>query len=202
LAAGSLAAMAMTGCTATEAGVATPGTIASTTSATSAAAPTPDVPRVSDPLDASRYIADPCAVLTQAQLASHGVSRTGRPDTTSTSAEYAGPKCSWFGQEADIVLSVIWQTTNKNGLADTYFLQEDYDSWDHFEATEVDGYPAVFNNLSGDAEHGTCGLVTGVSDTLTFYVLIQGQSTISGEESCSRVMQVATAVIQMLKENP
>lgn len=194
--------MAMTSCTATEAGVATPGTITGSTSTTSTSEPTPDVPRVSDPLDASRYIADPCAVLTQAQLTSYGVSRTGRPDTTSASAEHSGPSCLWFGQEVDNAIAVTWQTGNKNGLADTYSLQEDFATWEYFEATEVDGYPAVFNNLAGDAEHGNCGLVVGISDTLTFYVLLQGHGKITGEASCNRVMQVATAVIQMLKENP
>lgn len=195
------AAMAVTGCTTTEAGVATPGTITDSTS-TSTSEPTPEVPRVNDPLDASRYIVDPCAVLTQAQLASYGVSRNGKPDTTSASAEYSGPSCLWFGQEVDTTIGVIWQTTNTNGLSDTYSLQEDFATWEHFEATEVDGYPAVFNNLDGDAEFGNCGLVTGVSDTLTFYVLLQGHSKIDGEASCNRVMQVATAVIQKLKENP
>jgi hypothetical protein len=201
LAAASTVALMATGCATQEVGVATPGTITVATSATSAPEPTPGVPRVRDPLDASRYIADPCAILTPEKLASYGMNRTGKPDVPSTTTDFREPGCLWHGNAQSFNVAVNWLTSNKNGLADTYVLQES-ETWDYFEAIEVEEYPAVFNYFSDDPQYGNCHVTVGISDRLVYTVYIQGQGNIDAQTGCDLVIQVATAVIQMLKENP
>ena len=198
----STAAIALTGCTTTEAGTAVPMEDPPETSATSSTEVAPDVPTVAEPLDASRYLADPCAVLTPAQLTSYGVSRTGKPDTTSAGAENSGPTCLWFGEQRSINVAVSWLTPIVNGLADIYEIQEEDNLWAHFEAIEVEEYPAVFNYFSDDPQHGNCHATVGISDRLVYTVYIQGLDSIDVRTSCDLVVEVAEAVITMVKENP
>jgi hypothetical protein len=194
----SAAATALTGCTATEAGTAIP---VSDTPATSSVEAGPTAPTVSDPLDASKYVADPCAVLTPAQLASYGLDRTGLSGTPGTSTDFSEPSCLWYGNAQTFNVGVSWLTSKKNGLADIYLLQES-EIWDHFEATEVEDYPAVFNYFSDDPQHGNCHVTVGISNRLVYTVNLLGQGNIDAESGCDLAIQVASAVIKVLKENP
>lgn len=196
----SVAVMALTGCTTTEAGTAVAAQEPPEPPAVSSGEAAPEVPSVADPLDASRYVADPCAVLTQAQLTSYGMRPTGRPNS-GTSAENAGPRCLWLGAGRSPNVTVGWLTPNVNGLADIYSIQED-GTWDYFEETEVEEYPAVFNYFADDPQHGNCVMTVGVSDGLTYSVYVQGKGIIDGQTGCDLVAQVAEAVIRKLKEHP
>ncbi len=193
----SVAAIALTGCTTTEAGTAIPAQNPPEPPATSS---TEAAPTVADPLDASKYLTDPCAILTPAQLASYGMTRSEDPNTPSTSTDFSQPGCLWYGSAQSFNVGVGWLTSNENGLADTYDLQES-DTWDYFEAIEVEDYPAVFNYFSDDPRHGNCHVTVGISDRLVFTANIHGQGNIDAQTGCDLVIRVATAVIQMLKES-
>src|SRR5262245_59692411 len=54
-----------------------------------------EAPRVENPLDASRYLNQPCAAITPGQLSAFDVDRPGLPTTTGAVVEQAGPYCSW-----------------------------------------------------------------------------------------------------------
>ncbi len=193
-----MAAIAVTGCATTEAGTAVPAPDPPSNGSTEAG---PAAPTVADPLDASKYVADPCAVLTPAQLASYGVIRT-KPGAPSSSSDFSQPSCLWYGSAQSINLSVSWLTSNKNGLADTYDIQYGgSETWDYFEETEVEEYPGVFNYFSEDPEHGNCHVTVGISERLVYTVSIQGQGNIDAQTSCDRVEEAAEAVIHTLKEN-
>ena len=194
----SAAAILLIGCTTTEAGTAVSAHDPPLTSSTEAA---PTAPTVADPLEASKYVADPCAILTLAQLASYGMNQTGEPDTPTTSTDFNEPGCLWHGNAQTFNVGVSWLTSNENGLADTYLLQES-GTWDYFEAIEVEGYPAVFNYFSDDPQYGNCHVTVGISDRLVYTVYLQGQGNIDAETGCELVVQIATAVIQRLKEDP
>jgi hypothetical protein len=196
----SVAAIALTGCTTTEAGSAIPAPNPPEPPAASSTEAAPTAPTVAEPLDASKYLADPCAILTPAQLASYGMTRSEDPNTPSTSTDFSLPTCLWYGSAQSFNVGVSWLTSNKNGLADTYDIQES-DTWEYFEAIEVEDYPAVFNYFSEDPQYGNCHVTVGVSDRLVFTVNIQGQGNIDAQTGCDLVIRVATAVIQMLKES-
>lgn len=152
-------------------------------------------PRVSRPLDASRFLARQCDVLTQAQLQTFGISNAGKPDTDSEIAKRVGPGCAWTADPAvNSTISVGFTTANKNGLSDTY---RGRSRFDYFEETTVDGYPAVFNGTPDGRRQGICGITVGISDQLTFFTSEQGGR--KGQASCDRAKNVATSVIATLK---
>ena len=150
-----------------------------------------------DPLDASKFLTDPCAVLTPAQLAEFGVSTPGRGDTDSKIARAAGPICTWTADtEIPSVIGVTWQSGIKKGLAHLYEVR---DRWEYFEETTVEGYPAVFNSALDNRDGGDCYISVGVSDTLTFNASETGR--LDAEGACARAKQLAAAVIVTLKAN-
>jgi hypothetical protein len=163
---------------------------AAPTSESSSPAPTTsgDVPRVSDPLDATSFVAEPCTSLTTAQLAEFKVG-AGKP--------HGGdgvfpPGCGWHSDNGAI--SVAWLDENKNGLADTY-RRRDVDPY--FIETTVDGYPAVFTDFVDDRAKGQCGIVVAVSDTMTFYALVSDGPV--GDAACDMAKQVGSATLTTVK---
>ena len=69
----------------------------------------------------------------------------------------------------------------------------------YFEPTEVDGYPAVFNDLVDGRTRGICQITVGISDTLAFRAAEQSSREV-GVKACDNAKQLAAAVIQTLKE--
>ena len=170
-------------------------TVGSDPTGTSTQGETYGAPRVGSPLDATRFLSQPCAVLTQAQLEGFGVSRAGEPDTDSEIARASGPGCLWHARpEVDSTIDVSFLTGNKNGLADTY---RGRSRFKFFEETTVEGYPAVFNDPSDGRPHGDCNITVGISDTLAFRAREEGG--LVGQAVCDRAKQVAAAVIATLK---
>lgn len=196
--------IAVAGCTSARGGspTAQPGTTGSTngdadpsTSTSPSNDQTYGAPRVANALDASKFLTEPCAVLSQTQLATFGVSRPGKPDTDSEIAKRVGPDCVWHADpEVNSTIGVGFLTGNKHGLSDTY---RGRDRFDYFDETSVDGYPAVFADGIDGRASGVCNITVGISDTLTFSASEDGGR--KGQGSCDRAMQVATAVIATLK---
>ena len=152
-------------------------------------------PRVSAPLDATKFLPKPCEALSPVQLKGFGVSKPGEPTTTGAVAENAGPFCTWHADSAvDSTIGVGFLTGNKKGLSDTY---RGRSRFKFFEETTVDGYPAVFNDLSDGRPDGQCNVTVGISDTLAFRAREEGG--LVGQAACDRAKQVAAAVIATLK---
>lgn len=152
-------------------------------------------PSVSDPLDADRFIADPCAALSQEQVAGFGFTGPGTPQTEGAIAEQAGPGCIWQGTVDEVgSIGVGYLTGLDNGLADIYGTRDRYK---YFEETTVNGYPAVVSDTVDHRDSGTCGIAVGVSDSLSFSALVQHDPDATG--ACERVEQVAAAVISTMQ---
>jgi hypothetical protein len=149
-------------------------------------------PPVDTPLNPTRFLTDPCATLTKPQLVRLGINTPGKPDTDSGVAQHAGPSCLW--QENGETFSADFITANKNGLADLYGARE-RDAY--FEETTVNGYPAVFRDLSDRRDSGACSLSVGVTDDL--YFKVQEQGRLDAQGACDRAKEVAVAVITTMK---
>jgi hypothetical protein len=147
-----------------------------------------DAPRVTEPLDASAFVTDPCRSLTEAQLSTFNVG-PGKP--RSGDGPFP-PGCGWFGDDGSI--SVAWLDENENGLADTYRRRE-VDAY--FIETTVDGYPAVFIDFVDERADGRCGIVVGVSDTTSFYAQVRDAP--AGDAGCEKAKQVASATLTTVK---
>ncbi|GAB3449724.1 DUF3558 domain-containing protein [Actinophytocola sediminis] len=167
------------------------------TSEASAEEETYGAPRVSDALDVDRFVKQPCLVLTQAQLTEFRVVKPGVSDTDSEIAKHSGPGCHWEREDVQPSASIIGMSFlvgNKNGLSDTY---RGRSRFDFFEETTVDGFPAVFNDLSDGRENGNCNITVGISDTLTFRAREGGGP--HGQIVCDRTKQLASAILDTLK---
>lgn len=192
------ALVAVTACTTTADGTPQPapddGNSSTSTSESQSTGPTTpgksEAPRVTTPLDGSAFAAAPCTSLTGAQLSDFGVNPPG--DLRGEDGVFP-PGCGWHGDGASI--SVGWLTDNENGLSDTYRRRE-LDAY--FIETTVDGYPAVFTDGTDGRPSGRCGIVVGVSDTLTFYAVENG-GQLEGDAACSRAKQVAAATLATVK---
>ncbi|MGQ0838897.1 DUF3558 domain-containing protein [Actinokineospora sp.] len=154
-------------------------------------------PPVTVPLDANRYLAEPCALLTPAQMATFNITNPGIPVTTGAVAEYVGPYCSWRSDDTPrsrgFVVGLL--PGNKNGLADTY---RGRGQFEHFEPTTVDDYPAVFNNSPDLRSKGDCNITVGISETLTFNAA-QNSTFDTAQTACDGAKKLASAVIATLK---
>lgn len=149
-----------------------------------------EAPRVADPLDASAFVAAPCSTLTAAQLQTFAVN----PPGNARGEESGTPGCTWLGEGGSI--GIGWLTSNKHGLSDTYRGGAELNAY--FIETTVDGYPAVFADSIDSRADGYCGIVVGVSDSLTFYATESGR--LDAEGACARAKQVATAAIATIRE--
>lgn len=154
-------------------------------------------PPVTEPVDVSGFLERPCTVLTPAQLAQLTIVEPGEADTESAVAKNAGPGCRWHRKDTaeGSVAGMGFLTGNKNGLSDTY---RGRDRFEYFVETTVDGYPAVFNELSSDGPAGgDCTITVGVSDTVTFRASEVGGP--HGDVVCERTKEFASAILATLK---
>ncbi len=189
-------------CTTTTGGTASPST-AGTPPATGSPSADPEVPKVAAPLDASKYVADTCAVVPKDVLASLGMPETGtfqaKGDTLFTKA---GPTCSWKirGQGTGLLVSLGTgsRDAGTGGLAGLYAAHRANTLVRFLEpAPDVDGYPAVYWGPLDERPMGSCGIGVGIADDLTFDVYAQGYQ--GADDSCGAATQVATSVIKTLK---
>jgi uncharacterized protein DUF3558 len=199
--------LSLAGCTDAKGGTATPATTTDGGSESSSQAPNPSgspsasngAPVIDNPLDAIRYLSQPCSVLSAAQLQQFNITSPGVPHVDDPAARATGPYCGWrTGDAIPRGFTVGFLVANKRGLADT--IRGGRDAFPgYFEPTEVSGYPGVFNDLVDGRSRGTCNLTVGISDTLAFQTTEQAGRD-QGVKSCDDVKQMAAAVIQTLKE--
>jgi hypothetical protein len=190
-----------TACTTTTGGTASPSTAGS--SATDAPSADPDVPKVSVPLDASKYVSDTCAIVPQDVLTPLRYTDPGayqaKGDTAFTQA---GPSCSWTRHGEGIGLSVEIGTGTRDrgagGLAGLYNGYQNKTFIRFLErAPDVEGYPAVYFGIQDDRPKGNCGLGLGIADDLAVDVYAQGYQ--GPDDSCAAATQVASSIIKTLK---
>jgi hypothetical protein len=153
-------------------------------------------PQVAQPLDASKFLTQPCAALTAQQLRNFTLPVQGKADTDSAIAKSTGPSCEWINSDTATGVGLSFITGNKNGLADLYRANEEGKWTGYWEETTVSGYPGVFHDVTDSRARGSCILAVGVTDTLTFLVDISGRLK---EQSCDFAKQVAAAVLATVK---
>ena len=154
--------------------------------------PTGGAVRVDDPIDATAFYADPCKLLSADQVAPFDVGPVGQADLSMKSS----PACTWEPTDRRGDFSVSFTLNLPNGLSDQYAAQEQLHKFDLWEPTEVSGYPAVFNDIRDDRESGTCGVMVGINDEVTFNVSRQHGA---GPEVCDQVVDMAEQVLITMK---
>lgn len=153
-------------------------------------------PRVVQPLDAGKFLTQPCAALTTQQLGMFNLPTQGKPDTDSPIAKNSGPSCKWINSDTATGVGLGFTIGNKNGLADLYRAHEEGKWTGYWEETTVSGYPGVFHDVTDARSRGSCNLAVGISETLAFRVGTDGRLK---EQSCDFAKQVAAAVVATVK---
>ncbi|GAA4537296.1 DUF3558 domain-containing protein [Amycolatopsis samaneae] len=152
-------------------------------------------PAVPQPLNVTKYLADPCTSLTQAHYQRLGAKGPGERHDNAD----GNPDCAWrLGKLGDIQLDVTYFANVPEGLSRLYALKTSgYWEKGYFEPTSVDGYPAVYASIGDWRKDGDCQLNVGASDQLYFFVLVQARP---GDDSCTAVRNVASAVLDTIKK--
>ncbi|UKD54000.1 DUF3558 domain-containing protein [Amycolatopsis sp. FU40] len=187
-AAGALLLLTATACSSNP-GTPTPATSESSAAPSSTAS---NVPRVTSPLDATKYEQNPCALLSQAQATQLINSVRNRQ-----AAGAVAPICSWYDADGNSVgLGLL---PHQGGLASAYQHQDSQSGY--FEAIpDIDGYPAVLSGTTDSRKSGGCQAIVGITDdeTFTSSILLQPQSPLY-QDPCSLAVKTAAAAITTIK---
>lgn len=176
------------GCGSQERGEAVPGPSPSS-SESSQARPGSKAPPVTEPLEAGKYLDDPCASLTAPQQQSFAM------EAGTAGKNEIGVSCRWNVDGGATSVGVSYPTQNRNGLSNVYALNDSLGTG-YFEPTEIDGYPAVYQGAVDNRDRGDCGLAVGIRDDLFFLVVVRSDV---GNDSCKAAANVASAVIETIK---
>ncbi len=188
------------GCTSETGGTANPASSAGTSSEPASSA---DVPKVAAPLDATKYIGDPCALVPQAELARLKLTDPGEPRPADTPEGQAGPSCGWKIRGVGISLQVILGTGNRDagagGLAGIKAAYERPNNVLKFlePAPDVEGYPAYYVDIRDRRANGDCSMAIGIADDLAVSVFSAGYE--GQQDSCDAAQSAAAAMVKTLK---
>ncbi|HVX44397.1 MAG TPA: DUF3558 family protein [Mycobacteriales bacterium] len=138
---------------------------ASASSASTPQLPTHGAPKVRHPLDPRAFFTTKaiCTVLTPNQLHTFGIRniRLLNPEITRVSAS-----CGWADFDNGRNVDAIFELS-LGGLTGIYEgHQQDPGGLAYFEPTEVDGYPAIFDQNVDERSSGFCELDVGISDSI------------------------------------
>ena len=188
--------LCLAGCTSEVSGISSPSTASVATTPSNSAPDTSGAakaPKVTTPLDASKFVADPCLTLTDTQRQQFDIKDAGQRNDVGN-----GVACAWiFDGEKHGGAGVSFATKITNGLSNAYQLSSSgYFKNGYFEPASVDSYPAVFSDIKDDRTQGKCHLLVGISDQLAFGVSIEGTPDLN---SCKAATNVAQAVLNTMK---
>ncbi|WP_230424419.1 DUF3558 domain-containing protein [Prauserella cavernicola] len=198
-----LALLLAAGCTQTEGGTPAAETPSAATSGT-ADSPADEVPVVTEPLDPSAYLDDPCRLAPQAVLANLGFEKPGETqnEANNSATELTGPGCSWSNRGSAEMIAIGVQTEARKdgpgGLRHGYQLYTSGEWFGFWEFTTVDDYPAAYADVDDRRDRGQCNLMVGIADDLSFYVAASGYFD-EPDKACESAHSVAGAVIDTLK---
>lgn len=186
-------AVAVSGCAEPTRGTAspTPSGARQSASPSSSGSETAEAPRVPASVKVDKFLANPCSMLTPAQLSALQLSQ---PMADSQSS---GVGCGWRFSDGYTAVSATFLTTVKNGLTNAYqqnasgYYQDGY-----FEPTVVSGFPTVLANTADRRSQGQVTMLVGVSDQTEMLVLIQGTPGSNATTAVTNVTKAALSTMQ------
>jgi hypothetical protein len=193
----------LAGCSPTTGGTAQPVSTPSS-QAPSGSGPGADVPKVTVPLDATRFAGDPCGLVPKELLAQLRYSDPGklRPGGATPEGQ-SGPGCAWKIAGEGISVLVILGTGNRDagagGLAGIQAAHERPNTLIKFlePAPDIEGYPAVYFDARDRRSIGNCSMALGIADDLAVSIFAEGYE--GQQDSCDVAQRVAAGTVQTLK---
>jgi hypothetical protein len=187
-------ALMLGGCTDSVVGKAVPVPSNSTSTTVESAG----APRVDQPVDARKFVANPCSAVAADKWRQFHIASAGQGSTSDAVAKYAGPYCGWFTTDSPgKSLSIGFLTGPANGISGLYGGHARGGFSGYWDETSVDGYPAVFAGGSVDNRaDGYCTIAVGISDRLAFQSTYQGTR---GDDACGLTKRFAGAAVETMK---
>ncbi len=185
-----IATVVLAGCAAQTAGSAQP---ADNAPPTTGSANNFGAPKVTTPLDTTKYQANPCGTLTPAQLQALGITQPGK-----VTADPTGGFCDWSPQ-LDVVytlgFNIEFQPGDAPGLANVYQIGGPNSIK---RLPDVHGQPAVTQPSQNTG--GSCTIYVGATDMISYGVAV----TIPGglphfADPCTVATQIADDVTTTMK---
>lgn len=166
--------------------------------------PAAGAPKVEHPLTPnSAYWADPCKLLTPAQLSKVNLSEA----VVELKSSYpGGPACSMRSPHTEARAIVQAPTTYPEGLSSVYILHKEYpeEPLGYFTPTSVSGFPAVLRDATDGRNAGECTIYTGVNDNQVFsvyYNIAVDSDLMKLKQSCTMAQRTAAQVIATLQKD-
>jgi len=158
--------------------------------------PSNGAPAVEDPLDVTKFIENPCKVLTPQQLQDFEL-----PAGAASEGDF-GPKCDWRQpQAAGGALNFTILTKDEDGLSSLYKDHENGYIKYFEELSPIEGYPAVlWDTAEENRPIGTCAISVGVSNKLSFTAIVNLSAASMGQKDpCETATAVATMATKNMK---
>ncbi|TCP46787.1 uncharacterized protein DUF3558 [Tamaricihabitans halophyticus] len=198
----SAAAVLLAGCAQPEDGEAVPagGTPAATESSSGESSPGGNevlphsgAPAVTDPIDASRFVGEPCESLTSDQ-----VGRLGLPVEGDESPAPYGRKCRWSDPAKAASASVGFLDDLPDGISSLYASREQNEVFEELEP--IQGHPVVAFDSIDVRDRGSCGVALGLSDELMAQVAVNtSRDKRETSDPCEAAHRVATMAVETMK---
>lgn len=166
----------------------------SSSGGSNAGLPHSGAPKVREPLDVSAFLRNPCSTLTRDQVINtlRLLPQGERID------EPSGPRCRWSDPSKGSAADLIFYTSIKDGLSNTYQTQHNRDVFEPMEP--IQGYPAVIAMTLDGRPSGRCSIEIGLSDQLTAQIgATVSRSKIGKSEPCQAVRMVADLMLTTMK---
>jgi uncharacterized protein DUF3558 len=190
------------GCDTTEQGSPTTQTAQRSTSipppgSTSSTAVTPlpfaGAPAVVNPLDASKFLDDPCLALTSVQITQLNVGAGKK------SKAYLGMACDWANPDTGGSVNLQFLARFREGLSAVY-RANDEDKYATFNPIDdLAGFPAVIAEPSSEP-NDMCTMYIGVSDDLAMQLaVVESRDKVGQVDPCEVAKAVAPLVLQTMK---
>ncbi|EHR52552.1 Protein of unknown function (DUF3558) [Saccharomonospora marina XMU15] len=161
------------------------------------------IPHISEPLDPSPYLDDPCGLVPRSFVNDLGYQGPGEKTTGKVSGMRVGPGCNWGTVDQIELLSYNFQTAPRErgepgGLRQAYMMYEKQNLYAFWEPTDIARYPAAFADFEDLRDEGQCHLLVGIADDLSFGVAAGGHRD-DPARACENATALATKVVELLK---
>lgn len=149
------------------------GTSNGPASSSGPAVPHDGAPKVANPIDASKWMSNPCGLVSKGQLASLGMSKTEMAPKPGQNGD--SKSCTWNWMAESVGGS--FQDFHGNGLSSPYQSHKS-GGMQVFEPFTIDGYPAVAaQQTKYQMQQGYCGVAVGIRDNLVFFAQMQADDS-------------------------
>lgn len=156
-------------------------------------------PKVTTPIDVSKFAANPCSSLTTAQLTTLGLTGmnqqgTGGPAGAGIPNQPTGTICTWLYPN-NAVIAVGFLTGFPDGIPQglNYYFEDGIQPA-RPGVLDVDGQPTVYGQVEASQQY--CQLAVGASDTAVVAVSADAWTT---GDPCQEALVVAQATITTIK---